>query len=199
MVKKAEPAKGELKTILDNLEERIVHLESKIKLYDNLFEVLKVAVFKTGKMSTVSVPIKAAGSTDPAPIIKDKVAEKVEQGIKDAGGFKETKIGEPGPVEEMNGKYDDPVVMKDPPRWSKGSFVGKKYSECTPDFLKDLAGFLDWAAADDKKNNILTQKGKPRYTYRERDAKRARYWADKIRCSGKINKDTAPTKYTFDD
>ena len=190
MVKKAD---------IDNLEERIEYLESKIKVYDNLFEVLKTAVFKTGKMSTVSVPIKAAGSTDPAPIIKDEIAEKVERGIEAAGGFKETMVGETEPVEEMNGKYDDPIVMKDPPRWSKGSFVGKKYSECTPEFLRDLAGFLDWAAADDKKNNIMTKTNKPRYLYREKDAKRARYWADKIRINSVKNKDTAPTPYTFED
>lgn len=177
------------KSDLDKLEERIMYLELRIKTYDAMFEAFSIA-FNASKVSPSSKPLPVRNST----------AEKVEKGIEEAGGFKETKVGaEPVRVEEMNGKYDDPIVMRDPPKWSKGSFVGKKYSECTPEFLKDLAGFLDWAAADDKKNKTLTQKGKERYVYRERDAKRARYWADKIRISGKENKDTAPTRYTFED
>jgi hypothetical protein len=191
MVKKAD---------IDKLEERIVYLESKIKVYDNMFDIFTAAMGKfqqashANAITSPSVTVKAT----PAPV-KNETAVKVEQGIKDAGGFKETKVGESKPVEEMSGKYDNPIVIRDPPKWSKGSFVGKKYSECTPDFLKDLAGFLDWAASDDKKNNTLTAKGKPRYTYREQDAKRARYWANKIRIDGTENKDTAPTQYTFDD
>ncbi|HUU88579.1 MAG TPA: hypothetical protein VMX17_12620 [Candidatus Glassbacteria bacterium] len=152
-------------TDIENLTKRIEFLEARVKSYDRFFASWYKDLEKdVGKFKMNSID-------------NDDVAVAVDEDIKKAGGFKETTVGD----EPAADKYNDPVVMKDPPRWSKKSFVGRKYSECTPEYLLDLAGFLEWAASDDKKNNIMTSTGKPRYPYRERDAKRAKDWAVKLR------------------
>ena len=191
------------KADIDQLQEQIDVLKNKIKMYDGYFAQIAQG-FKTLTRftNTPNVEVNVSQSilqVTPRPVpIKDPIVERVEEDINKAGGFKETVEGN-----DTMGKYDDPIVMRDPPKWSKDSFVGKKYSQCTPVFLKDLAGFLDWAALDDKKKNTLTSNGKPRYIYRERDAKHARYWAEKLKNNNSSanldDKLVTDTKYTFED
>lgn len=111
--------------------------------------------------------------------------------------------------DSLSGRYDDPVILKDPPGWKGETCAGKKYSECPAKYLEDLAGFLDWAAKDDKKKNNLTSAGKPRYVYRMKDAERARKWAKRKSLVAdneeKLVDDAPPvapvdsSKYSFDE
>lgn len=79
------------------------------------------------------------------------------------------------PSVDIRGQYGDPIVRKDPPRWSGPSFVGRKYSQCTPEYLRSMAGFLQWKAGkDDERGEIKFAK------YSRIDAARALAWADEI-------------------
>ena len=80
---------------------------------------------------------------------------------------------------EMEGQYGDPVIKKDPPKWTGETCVGKPFSQCPPDYLMSLAGFLDWKAgktledADTSRHKFAD--------YDRKDARRARGWAARLR------------------
>lgn len=77
--------------------------------------------------------------------------------------------------EDLDGKYGNPEVRKDPSRWKGESMVGRKYSECPPEFLDVLAALCDWRAEQDEK------KGDARSKWARLDALRARGWAKRMR------------------
>lgn len=83
--------------------------------------------------------------------------------------------------QELDGPYGNPTVRKDPPKWSGPSFAGKRFSECSPEFLESLAGFYDWKAGKDAASGAVDAKGRPKATYSRKDAARARGWAERIR------------------
>ena len=66
---------------------------------------------------------------------------------------------------DLDGEYGDPEIRKDPPRWTGESFATRHYSQSTPEFLDNLAGFIDWKAG--------------------KDAARARGWAKRLRAGWK--------------
>jgi len=79
-------------------------------------------------------------------------------------------------------------VRRDPKDWKGASCVGKKYSQCPPDFLDLLASFLDWRAGkEDEENKTWTSKDgsktKPASEFTRRDARLARGWAAKLRAA----------------
>ena len=78
---------------------------------------------------------------------------------------------------ELDSKYGDPIVKKSPPRWKGEDIAGRKMSECPPESLDSLAGFLDWKA---EKNAAEPDRAK--YAeYDRKDAARARGWAARKR------------------
>lgn len=77
--------------------------------------------------------------------------------------------------DDLDGRYGNPEIRRDPPRWTGESMVGRKYSDCPPEYLDTLAGFHDWRADQDDK------KGDPRAKWPRLDAARARGWARRIR------------------
>lgn len=78
---------------------------------------------------------------------------------------------------DLDGPYGNPEIKFDPKRWSGQSFVGCRFSDCPPDYLETLAGYLDWQArVADEKNEMLNN-GKPKSHYKRLDAARARGWA----------------------
>lgn len=83
--------------------------------------------------------------------------------------------GEIASDEDLDGKYGNPEIRRDPPRWQGESMVGRKFSECPPEYLDTLAGFNDWRADQDEK------KGDPRAKWARLDAGRARGWARRVR------------------
>lgn len=78
--------------------------------------------------------------------------------------------------EELDGQYGDPEVRLDPSDWRGESCVGKKYSECPPEFLQLLVKMLMWQYRKDRDEDVKTAGGKPRARYRLRDARLAKGW-----------------------
>jgi hypothetical protein len=81
---------------------------------------------------------------------------------------------------DLDSQYGNPEIRKDPPRWTGPSFVGAKYSDTTPEYLENLASFLDWKARESDKKNEMANNGKPRSMYLKKDAARARGWRKRL-------------------
>jgi hypothetical protein len=84
---------------------------------------------------------------------------------------------------EMSGPKGDPLLKKHPPRWGgpPGEFVGKRFSQCSPEILDEVAGFLDWKAGKEAETP-----GKEKYAaYSRKDAARARGYAARLRSGWK--------------
>jgi hypothetical protein len=84
---------------------------------------------------------------------------------------------------EMSGPKGDPVLKKHPPRWGgpPGEFVGKRFSQCSPEILDEVAGFLDWKAGKEAEDPA-----KAKYAaYSRKDAARARGYAARLRSGWK--------------
>jgi hypothetical protein len=72
-------------------------------------------------------------------------------------------------------RFGDPVVKFDVRSWRGPSYVGKKFSQCPPDFLEALAESLQYSAEHPKE-------GKEKYAaFNRKDAARARSWSRRIR------------------
>lgn len=93
--------------------------------------------------------------------------------------------GEVATDAELDGQYGDPEVRKDPTRWQGESFVGRRYSETSPEYLDMVASLEDWRAGKDDEagqRGELNNKGKPKDGYFARkNAARARGWAKRLR------------------
>ena len=85
---------------------------------------------------------------------------------------------------DLDSQYGNPVVRKDPTRWTGPSYVGSTYSDCPADYLETLAGLLDWQAGKSDEKNELLNNGKPRSQYLRKDAARARGWAQRNKSKG---------------
>lgn len=73
---------------------------------------------------------------------------------------------------ELDGKFGDPVVGRDPKDWKGQSCVGMKYSACPPEFLDKLGNLLAW------KSSKNAEDGKDKYAkFDALDCARARGWA----------------------
>jgi len=84
------------------------------------------------------------------------------------------------PVADLDSEYGDPEVRRDPPRWKGESMVGKRYSECSPEYLGELAGFKRWCAQRDDEQQAVDAKGRPKSYWARLDAARAAGWAQRI-------------------
>lgn len=82
---------------------------------------------------------------------------------------------------DLDSQWGNPQVRKNPPRWQGQDCTGLNYSDCPPEFLDTLAGFLDWQAGKAEEKNETTTQGKPRGPLIRRDAARCRGWAARIR------------------
>jgi hypothetical protein len=72
---------------------------------------------------------------------------------------------------ELDGPKGDPVAGYTSFDWKGESFKGKRFSECSTEFLLQHAAYLEWKAANPKP-------GKEQYATGDRlDAARARGWA----------------------
>ncbi len=82
---------------------------------------------------------------------------------------------------DLDSQYGDELIRKDPPRWKGDSFAGCKMSQCSSEYLRDLAGFFDWKAEKDtEQGTYKNAKGDmvpTRPQYARKSAARARGWA----------------------
>lgn len=106
-----------------------------------------------------------------------------------SGGAGSTTGGKVATSYDLDGEYGDPIVKKDPKRWTGESFAGCKMSECPPDYLEEVASLFDWMAdRDDEQGKTWTSKKpgatpKPASTFKRKDASLARGWALRKRVS----------------
>jgi hypothetical protein len=129
-----------------------------------------------------------------AEILRTVQRIEAKVGAAPAGAPAATEGGAVATDADLDSDYGDPKVRKDPPRWKGRSFEGKAYSETAPEFLDELAGFLDWQAGNNNEK-ALALKGsgddraaadQTKYArYSRTDAGRARGWAARMR-SGKV-------------
>ncbi len=82
--------------------------------------------------------------------------------------------GEVASGRDLEGDYGDPIVKRDPKRWTGPSEAGRRMSECSSAFLECLAEFTDWCAGQAESKNEMTSGNKPRAPYLRKDAARAR-------------------------
>lgn len=87
--------------------------------------------------------------------------------------------GGAAPDVDLDGAHGNPVVRKDPKRWSGDSFVGCKFSECSPEYLEEVASFKDWQAQMDERKGTDDDRRKAKFN--RLDAARARGWAQRLR------------------
>ena len=90
-------------------------------------------------------------------------------------------------------EYGDKTIRKDPSSkgargWKGESYAGRRWSECPPDYLDALAGFLDWCAGKKLEDASNTPDGSDekkkllKYArYDEDDAAKVRAWAARNR------------------
>lgn len=82
---------------------------------------------------------------------------------------------------DLDGKYGDEDIRKDPSKkyWTGDSFVGRKMSECTAEFLDAFAKYKDACAYMNEKSGDVE---KAKYIgYDRKSARRARGWAKRLR------------------
>lgn len=89
---------------------------------------------------------------------------------------------------ELDGHRGDPAVHKDPKRWEGASYRGEPMSRCPPEYLDELASFLDWKAERDREDaegvSGKERSEKLKYaSYSEKDAALARGWARRLRAN----------------
>lgn len=92
--------------------------------------------------------------------------------------------------QDLDGRYGDGEIKKDPPRWKGDSHVGRRMSECDPAFLDVFADFKAWAADRDEEKAATLDgdeaEKKRKYAHFGRlDASRARGWAARLRSGWK--------------
>jgi hypothetical protein len=96
---------------------------------------------------------------------------------------------------DLDGQYGNQAVRKDPPKWKGESHVGRKYSECSVEFLDEMAGFQAWVAGKEDAKAAAApdgDAGKPERDTAEKNvwyarqrAGYARGWAARLRAGWK--------------
>lgn len=85
---------------------------------------------------------------------------------------------------DLDSPHGDPEVKfnKSPRDWAGANMKGRRFSECPPDYLDQLADLFDYLAEQaEEKNEVSPTSGKPTAPYKRKDAARARGWASRIR------------------
>lgn len=90
----------------------------------------------------------------------------------------ETRLGLYASDEDLDGPRGNPTIRFTPKRFRGPGYVGKRYSEASPEFLDAFAEALQWMA-DNPKTDSDEDAKKARWNLV--DAARARSWARRIR------------------
>lgn len=90
----------------------------------------------------------------------------------------------PAPASELDSRFGNPTVRKDPKRWAGPSYIGARYSECPTDYLIETAESYEYFAAKDAQKPDARKhekSGKFWWELNLKDAARARGWAARNR------------------
>jgi hypothetical protein len=108
----------------------------------------------------------------------DRRVERLAQHLgadRPAGAANSGTGGRVATAAAIRGKYGDPEIGKDPPRWEGEAIAPAYASQCPPDYLEAVADFFDWKADNPRP-------GKEKFAPRERErAGYCRRWAIEIR------------------
>jgi len=80
----------------------------------------------------------------------------------------------PAPDSDLGGEHGDPLVKWDPKLWKGESHVGKRYSQCSAEYLDAVVALCQW------KVKRSAEKGEDT-TWPIRDGSRAMGWAVRVR------------------
>lgn len=94
------------------------------------------------------------------------------------------------PATDLDTPKGDFEVKKNPPRWQRESFVGKHLSECSVEFLDELASFITWQIEQDVVSEDPKQRDKVRW--KRLDRGRVIGWAARLRAGWKVAAAPAP-------
>lgn len=155
-VETEHPVNVDVNYVFEQLNGRVTNLEQKINGIQKQIEELKADFYKIASVQ------KVLNAFEKAPNIRETVPTKHNK----ASSRKEANES------ELDSEGGDPVVKRDPALYKDESFVGKKFSECSPKYLRALADFFEWKG--EKFNNEWAKK----------DAKFARGWARRIEENG---------------
>lgn len=89
-----------------------------------------------------------------------------------------------GPAVDLDSERGNFRVNKDPPKWTGESFAGKLLSECSTEFLDELARFYEWRiwkAEQTLKTTPDDDKAQKTIKYTPTDVARIKGWAARIR------------------
>ena len=97
-------------------------------------------------------------------------------------GFPQARIAMLHEIQKQGGSgrgdwTGDPEVKRDPARWKGESMVGRRYSETSPEWLEQHAGFCEWKASKDLQNPEKVKWA----GYALRDAALAKGWAQALK------------------
>lgn len=86
----------------------------------------------------------------------------------------------------LDGQWGDPVVKaRDPKDWTGESMIGKKLSECPPNYLDMVADRADYFALKNDEKGEKDAKGNPKSKWDRKNAALARGWARRLRSGWK--------------
>ena len=91
---------------------------------------------------------------------------------------------------DLDGKYGDPDVKRNPPRWDGDDMTGRRFSQTSAAFLAEMASFKDWCAEQDDQSEDEKQRGNAKW--RRIDAARARGWAKRLASGWKAEREEDP-------
>lgn len=96
--------------------------------------------------------------------------------------LKQNKPKEIADARDLDGQWGDPVIKAADPRdWSGPEQKGKRFSQCSSEYLELVASRLDYFADVAEREDKQTANGKPVAPLNRRDAARARGWAKRVR------------------
>lgn len=109
---------------------------------------------------------------------------KLEARIATAPAAK-SSAGRVATVEEMDSPRGNPEVRSSPKKWDGVPCKGRRFSDCPPDFLDQLASLCDWMADRDDEAGARGETDAKGYKldgkWKRLDAALARGWAKRLR------------------
>jgi len=100
---------------------------------------------------------------------------------------------------DLDSQWGDPIVKKDPKRWQGPSYAGCHMSECSPEYLEEVASLCDWMGdKDDEQGKTWSNPKKPGSApvpaskFKREEAARARGWAKRLRERGPVQRSAPP-------
>jgi hypothetical protein len=87
----------------------------------------------------------------------------------------------------LDGPHGNPVVKKKDPRdWTGTTMVGRKFSDCPPEYLDMVADRELFFAEKADEAGEKDDKGRPKSYWNHQDAAKARGWAARIRSGAHV-------------